>query len=77
MPKIATHHIKTRDGRGKTLKYGRAMAIKLFCVECLGWEDDPKDCTAPECPLYPFRGRTLMSKHGDKSSPVAPKNEAS
>ena len=56
------HTIRTKDyGETKLVvdvpKYGKAKAIKLFCTECLGFEDNPKECTAKMCPLYPFRGR--------------------
>lgn len=30
-------------------------AIRAHCLECLGWETDPKDCTATSCWLYPWR----------------------
>ena len=66
IPRTSTtvsHTIRTRDGGTKELKYGRAKAIKLFCTECLGWGDHPKDCTSPLCPLFPFRGLTLLSQH--------------
>ena len=57
-----THTVRMRDGTTKALTYGRNMAIKLLCTECLGFEGDPKDCTCPLCPVYPFRGRTLASQ---------------
>ena len=60
-----SHTVRTRDGGKKALRYGRKQAIKLFCTECLGWESDPRECTAPLCPLFPFRGRTLKSQKGD------------
>ena len=41
--------------------YARAKAIKIFCTECLGYEDHPKTCTAPLCPLFPFRGKSQAS----------------
>ena len=41
--------------------YTRGKAIKLFCTECLGFEDHPRDCTALKCPLYPFRARTTLA----------------
>ena len=50
--------IRTSDGGMKTIKYSRAMAIKLMCMECMGWETHPKDCTSKHCPLFPFRGYT-------------------
>lgn len=31
-------------------------AIKAFCLECVGWSRaDVRACTAPACPLYPYR----------------------
>lgn len=31
-------------------------AIRAFCIECMGGQvREVKDCTAPNCPLYPFR----------------------
>ncbi len=34
----------------------RAAAIKAFCVECVGFKRaDVTDCTATQCPLYPYR----------------------
>lgn len=31
-------------------------AIRAFCLECAGESPiDVKECTAPDCPLYPFR----------------------
>ena len=58
MASMATNTVRTKAGGTKTLKYGRKKAILMTCCECLGWETDPKDCTSPLCPLYPFRGRT-------------------
>ena len=58
---LVSHTVRTRDGGKKTLKYGRKQAIQLTCMECLGWEDSPKDCTSPLCPLFPFRGATVAS----------------
>jgi hypothetical protein len=71
-PKVACHTVRTRDGGKITLKYGRKLAIRLFCTECLGWEDNPKDCTATLCPLYPFRAGTMASLrgHGGKAKNV-------
>jgi hypothetical protein len=73
------HTIRTKD-YGKTKRvvdvdgYTRGRAIKLFCTECLGYEDHPNDCTANMCPLYPYRGKMLTAnaegrelKEGEKS----------
>ena len=41
---------------GKSLR----AAVNAFCHECLGFEDHPRDCTAPACPLFaqrPGRGK--------------------
>jgi len=60
------HTIRSRDGKTVTVKnYYRTKAIKFMCMECVGWEDDPKDCTSPLCPLFPFRKRTLLSQRGN------------
>lgn len=44
--------------------YGRAMAgnsrkaaLRVKCLECVGWSAaEVARCTAPHCPLYPYRG---------------------
>ena len=57
-----SHTVLCADGKTKVINnYQRALAIKLFCVNCLGWEEHPKDCTDKFCPLYPFRGKTILS----------------
>ena len=57
-----SHTILCADGKTKVISnYQRALAIKLFCVNCLGWEEHPKNCTDKFCPLYPFRGMTIKS----------------
>ncbi|MFN3076320.1 MAG: hypothetical protein ABT940_05480 [Alphaproteobacteria bacterium] len=56
--------IRASNGDFIALRYARAEAIKLMCTECLGWEVHPKDCTAPTCPLFPFRGVTRKSYKG-------------
>jgi len=39
-----------------TRRGNRRWAIRAFCVECMGGSlPDVKDCTSPNCPLYPFR----------------------
>ena len=53
--------VRAKNGGLVELNYGRKQAVFLMCVECLGFEDDPKDCTSTHCPLYPFRGRTMAS----------------
>lgn len=32
-----------------------------MCTECMGFESDPKDCTSKYCPVFPYKGRTLVS----------------
>ena len=54
---MAVQH-KIRNAKGgvveKTLT--PRSAIRTFCIECMGFQifEVPK-CTAPLCPLYPFR----------------------
>jgi len=34
----------------------RKMAIKAFCLECVGWDrGEITICTDSGCPLYPYR----------------------
>lgn len=63
------HTVRAADGGTATLSLCASQAIKLMCVECLGFEGNPKtDCQSPLCPLFPWRGRTLAShKAGDYS----------
>ena len=36
--------------------HSKPAAIKAFCSECVGWErEEVRLCTAPACPLYPYR----------------------
>ena len=61
-PAMVRHTLRTSAGATRELRYGRELAIRLFCTQCLGWESDPADCTAPLCPLFPFRGLTRKSR---------------
>jgi len=37
---------------GKSL----AAGVKAFCLECIGWDrSEVTACTAPACPLHPYR----------------------
>jgi hypothetical protein len=61
------HFIKTMDN-GFTLCEDHTLgeAVKRFCTECMGWgEEHPKDCTAPTCPLFPYRGKSCKGYHKD------------
>ena len=53
-----------RHAKGGTIvieKYTRSKAIRVFCSECLGWDEDPKKCTDPLCPLFPFRRKIWIT----------------
>ena len=48
----------------KKKRLTRGAAIQAFCVECM-WYNPlfVKDCTAPDCVLYPFRlGREVLGR---------------
>ena len=51
MPKIyRANYLKAMSGKSK------AAALKAFCLECVYWQkEEVKLCTAPQCPLYPYR----------------------
>lgn len=60
MPKKATVAApKTQKAKPKPStrdKITRAQAIKLFCVECMGYNKHfVKACPAEQCPLWPYR----------------------
>ena len=59
------HTFRTKDGGTKTQVISRKQAISLFCMECMGWEVHPNDCTSPMCPLFPYRSKTMLSQKGD------------
>ena len=68
--KTFTHTVRTNkeDGTGRVTieNYQRALAIRLHCTECLGFEGDPtKDCTSKLCALYPFRKKTFKAYEGE------------
>jgi len=52
--KYAPRHV----GRFKRAFEGNSLraAVDAHCVECMGFEaGDVADCTAPACPLWPYR----------------------
>lgn len=71
-----THTIRAQDGGLVEVKhYAPRRAIKAFCTECLGWQGNPKnDCTSPNCPLHPFRGRAMVAwrSHALCQAPESP-----
>ena len=55
---MAVRHRIRSDGFGKTkvMKLTARRAIIEFCKECVGFNANKvRRCTAPLCPLYPFR----------------------
>ena len=62
------HTIRTNSGREKQVELTRRTAIQAFCTECLGYGAvNPRVCTAALCPLYPFRGKTLLAYDREKA----------
>jgi hypothetical protein len=59
--KTVKHKIYDKNGDLKEVTLIRRTAIKALCTECMGFEDNPKNCMVIHCPLYPFRGKTLLS----------------
>lgn len=62
------HTVATSDGGFVRVSVGgsytRALAIRLHCTECLGWQTHPRDCTDTTCALFPFRGKSLRAMRG-------------
>ena len=63
------HVVRSADGKYIGLPINRKALMDAMCAECLGWEDDPKDCTSTLCPLYPLRRRTMRTRHGTMETP--------
>ena len=64
------HVIRCANGKYASIRLTRKLAMAAFCTECMGWEGNPQDCTAPLCPLYPFRAKTLRTMRGDMDTPL-------
>ena len=55
---MAVRHRIRANGNGKTkiISLTARRAIIEFCKECMGFNaNEVRRCTAPLCPLYPFR----------------------
>ena len=63
------HTLRCRDGRYASIRLTRKLAMACMCVECLGWETSPEDCTSLFCPLYPYRCKTLRTQKGTMATP--------
>lgn len=52
------HELRRKyPGLAKRADAGSALAaVRLHCIECMGGvRSEVEICTAPECPLYPYR----------------------
>lgn len=51
------HTIRHKDGETVTIdSYSPMRAIRAQCTECMGYQkNEVSKCTAPLCPLFPFR----------------------
>ena len=60
------HEIRARDGGTRTVPLTPQKAIRSFCVECMGFNaSEVPDCTAPLCPIYPWRmGKVKTGRKG-------------
>lgn len=57
--KAISHTVRTPTGTKTIPRLTKAMAIKLHCTECMGFNTaDVARCTSPLCALYPFRKST-------------------
>ena len=50
------HRYKVDNYKFKTGPITRSKAIRLFCIECMGWQPHLiPDCPSNHCVLYPYR----------------------
>jgi hypothetical protein len=60
------HTVRTRDGGTLEMhNYARWKAIRIHCTECMGFEENPSECTSFNCALYPYRARTRLAYNAD------------
>lgn len=53
---MAIKHEIRKNGETKIVTLTHRTAIMAFCRECVGFKTiEVRRCTAPLCPLYPFR----------------------
>ena len=66
------HTIKNDKGELYELSLTRKRAIRFFCYECMGWQkQEVRNCTAPNCPLFPFRPLKTDAETAQKVASLA------
>ena len=70
------HTVRTSENGRVEIEMGMTLAIKLKCMDCLGYEARAESCTSTLCPLFPFRGNTLLSRHGYKPREITEEQRA-
>ena len=48
-------------------KTSRKAAMDWFCWECMGYETHPRDCTAPNCPLFKWKPSNRPHLYSDET----------
>lgn len=62
-PKGFCHTVRHKDGGTvKVNNYSMAKAIKICCVDCMGYESDPRTCVDKLCPFFPYKGSIFITK---------------
>jgi hypothetical protein len=67
--------IRGIDGVPIEVSLSRTTAIKVFCTECMGDGENPKECTSPLCPLFLFRGKSMISRGKRKKHAETPSQQ--
>jgi hypothetical protein len=56
------------DDKGEPI----SKAIRYFCYECMGWQkSEVRNCTAPNCPLFPYRPLKIAPEVPQNATSVA------
>lgn len=64
--KQVPHTVRHKDGGTVSINHmTKNLAIKLMCTECMGWEGGIRrgkegGCSSSMCPLFPYRGWSLL-----------------
>ena len=51
------------EWRKTKIELTRSQAMLAFCADCMNlYQDEIRDCTNPNCPLYPFQPYNTYKK---------------
>lgn len=55
------HSVRSNIGTFIDVDINKGRAIKIMCTECMGYKENPDECTDFHCPLFPFKKKTRIA----------------